>query len=116
MTLSDREKRLLEEMEAALLTEDPRLVSALSSIPSSPSRNRILVGAGVLVLGLVVVFTGLILKVTPVGVLGFLIALGGLISAISGFSPQSGGFKKPKAKRSTLGSRMEKRWDERKDQ
>ncbi len=30
MPLSDREKRLLEEMEAALLTEDPRLVSGLS--------------------------------------------------------------------------------------
>jgi hypothetical protein len=44
MPLSDREKRLLEEMEAALLTEDPRLVSALSSkAPVSPSRNRIMV-------------------------------------------------------------------------
>ena len=43
MSLSDREKRLLEEMEAALLTEDPRLVSALSSkAPVSPSRNRIM--------------------------------------------------------------------------
>ena len=112
MTLSDREKRLLEEMEAALLTEDPRLVSALSAIPSSPSRNRIIAGAGVVVLGLIVVFTGLILKLTPVGILGFLISLGGLISAISGFSPKSGG-KKPRAKRSTLGSRMENRWDNR---
>ena len=89
MPLSDREKRLLDEMEAALLTEDPRLVSALSANPGMPSRKRIMVGAGLVLLGLVTLFGGLISKVTPIGILGFLIALSGVISAISSFTPGS---------------------------
>jgi uncharacterized membrane protein HdeD (DUF308 family) len=112
--LSDREKRLLDEMEAALLTEDPRLVSALSAGPTSRSRNRIMVGIGLVLLGLVTLFGGLVSKVTPIGILGFLIALSGVISAISSFTPRAGNkaAKKPRT-RLSLSDRMEKRWDNR---
>ena len=112
MPLSDREKRLLDEMEAALLTEDPRLVSALSAGPVSPARNRIMIGAGLVLLGLATLFGGLVSKVTPIGILGFLIALSGVISAISSFTPKSRGPKKAR-NRSSLSARMEKRWDNR---
>ncbi len=113
MPLSDREKRLLEEMEAALLTEDPRLVSALSSkSPVSPSRNRIMLGAGLLLLGLVTLFGGLIAQVTPIGILGFLFALSGVITAISSISPMSRGPRQPKS-RSNLSARLEQRWENR---
>ena len=116
MPLSDREKRLLEEMEAALLTEDPRLVSALSATPTSPSRNRIMVGAGLLLLGLATLFGGLIAQITPIGILGFIIALTGVISAISRISPQVRGPKKAPRARGNLSARMEKRWEDRKEQ
>jgi len=112
MELSDREKRLLDEMEAALLTEDPRLVSALSAGPASPNRKRIMIGAGLVLLGLVTLFGGLVSKVTPIGILGFLIALSGVISAISSFTPKSRGPKKARTG-SSLSARMEKRWDNR---
>lgn len=113
MPLSDREKRLLEEMEAALLTEDPRLVSALSSkSPASPSRNRIMLGAGLLLLGLVTLFGGLIAQVTPIGILGFIIALSGVITAISSISSMSRGPRQPKS-RSNLSARLEQRWENR---
>jgi hypothetical protein len=113
MPLSDREKRLLEEMEAALLTEDPRLVSALSSKgPVSPSRNRILVGAGLILLGLVTLFGGLISQVTPIGILGFVIALGGVITGISSISPMVRGARRPSS-RTNLSARLEQRWDNR---
>ena len=116
MPLSDREKRLLEEMEAALLTEDPRLVSALSSkAPVSPPRNRIMVAAGLVLLGLITLFGGLISQVTPIGILGFVIALGGVITAISSFSsisPMARGPRK-KSSRSSLSARLEQRWDNR---
>ena len=116
MPLSDREKRLLEEMEAALLTEDPRLVSALSSKgPVSPSRNRIMVAAGLVILGLITLFGGLISQVTPIGILGFVIALGGVITAISSFSsisPMARGPRK-QSSRSSLSARLEQRWDNR---
>jgi hypothetical protein len=113
MPLSDREKRLLEEMEAALLTEDPRLVSALSSkAPVSPSRNRIMAGAGLILLGLITLFGGLISQVTPIGILGFVIALGGVIIAISSISPMVRGVRKPSS-RTNLSARLEQRWDNR---
>jgi hypothetical protein len=113
MPLSDREKRLLEEMEAALLTEDPRLVSALTSkAPVSPSRNRILVAAGLVLLGLITLFGGLISQVTPIGILGFVIALSGVITAISSISAPIRGPRKPSS-RTNLSARLEQRWENR---
>ena len=110
MALSDHEKRMLQEMEAALMTEDPRLVSALSGEVKPLGKNRILLGLGLVVLGILVLFTGLISKTTPVGVLGFIIALSGVITAISSFGRPS----MPKSKRtSTISARLEQRWDER---
>lgn len=113
MPLSDREKRLLEEMEAALLTEDPRLVSALSSkAPVSPSRNRVLAGAGLLLLGLITLFAGLISQVTPIGILGFVIALSGVITVISSISAPVRGPRKASS-RTPLSARLEQRWENR---
>jgi hypothetical protein len=113
MPLSDREKRLLEEMEAALLTEDPRLVSALTSkAPVSPSRNRIMVAAGLILLGVITLFGGLISQITPIGILGFVIALGGVITAISSISAPIRGPRKPSS-RTNLSARLEQRWENR---
>jgi uncharacterized membrane protein HdeD (DUF308 family) len=104
-------------MEAALLTEDPRLVSALSSKgPVSPSRNRIMAGGGLVILGLITLFGGLISQITPVGILGFVIALSGVITAISSISPMvARGPRKPSS-RSNLSARLEQRWDNRGNQ
>ena len=124
MPLSDREKRLLDEMEAALLTEDPRLVSALSASPLTPSKNRIIKGAALLLLGLVTVLAGVISKTAPVGIVGFLIALTGVITVISSFSASGkvkslskgrNSSKTPKNS-SKLRDRMDKRWDQRWDE
>lgn len=114
MALSDHEKRMLQEMEAALLTEDPRLFSALSGDARSPIRSRILIGGGLVLLGIATIFGGLIAKMTPVGVLGFLIALTGLITALSSASTHTPRIKG--ARRPGLGSRLEQRWDERNNQ
>lgn len=100
-------------MEAALLTEDPRLVSALSATPHAPSRNRIMVGAGLLLLGLATLFGGVIAQITPIGILGFIIALTGVISAISSISPQLRGLKKTPRSRGNVSARLEKRWENR---
>jgi uncharacterized membrane protein HdeD (DUF308 family) len=113
MPLSDHEKRMLQEMEAALMTEDPRLVSALTGDAKPIGRNRVLLGLGLVTLGVIVLFAGLIAKVTPVGVLGFIIALGGVITAISTIGRPS----LPKTKRTTsLSARLEQRWDKRNNQ
>ena len=104
---------MLQEMEAALMTEDPRLVSALSGDVQSVGKNRILVGLGLVVLGILVLFGGLIAKLTPVGLLGFIIALSGVITAISSIGRPS----LPKSRRtSSMSARLEQRWDKRNNQ
>jgi hypothetical protein len=115
MPLSYHEKRMLQEMEAALLTEDPRLFSALSGEAKPLRRRGTLLGLALILLGIATLFGGLVAKVTPVGVLGFLFALSGvifLLSSLSGKAPRIKGARKSKA----FGSRLEQRWDERNNQ
>jgi uncharacterized membrane protein HdeD (DUF308 family) len=106
---------MLQEMEAALLTEDPRLFSALSGEAKPLRRRGTLLGLALILLGIATLFGGLVAKVTPVGVLGFLFALSGvifLLSSLSGKAPRIKGARKSKA----FGSRLEQRWDERNNQ
>ena len=111
--LSDREKRLLAEMEEALVADDPRLVSALTGTPRVVGAS-ILRGLILVFLGLAVLFGGLIAKATILGVAGFVLALAGLIIAIRaiGAPNASKGARAPKVK-GGLGARLENRWDQR---
>jgi len=115
MPLSDHEKRMLQEMEAALLTEDPRLFSALSGEARPPRKKRSLIGAALILIGVITLFAGLVAKTTPIGVLGFLIALTGVIALVSSIGTRSPRIKGAR-KRPGLGSRLEERWDERNNQ
>ena len=69
--------------------------------------------------GLAVVVAGLIAKSTPVGIIGFVIALAGAFTAISNFSLRqmvgSGAMGSPAGKRQRpgWGDRLERRWDDR---
>jgi hypothetical protein len=80
MPLSEREQRLLQEIEQALSTEDPRFVASVRS--ATPRRGTRTVGVlcvvGVVV-GLAVVLAGLASGGglgTAVGVLGFVLIVG----------------------------------------
>ena len=118
MPLSDREKKVLAEMEAALSQDDPHLVSTLTGPLRTPARSRALMGAAAVLLGMAILLGGLIAKITVVGLIGFVIALVGAFVAISNFkitpdiSPRSAGGKKSSGKKS-WGSRLEDRWDRR---
>jgi hypothetical protein len=115
MALSEHEKRLLDQMEAALLTEDPKLATTLSGTKMPISRNRNLLAVGLLALGIATIFGGLIAKVTLVGVFGFLVALSGLILLISSVGAVVKSAQSPRSSRKGFGlsERLEKRWDER---
>ena len=117
MPLSDRERKLLAGMEQALSADDPRLSSTLTGSRTFPGRTRVLTGLGALLSGLAIILGGLISQTVPVGILGFLIALAGLItvlSALAGLSkaPRMANGGKGKKSRG-LRSRLEQRWDER---
>ena len=120
MALSDREQRLLAEMEEALSADDPRLVSTLSG---STSRVGASIGIAITALfgGFAILFTGLVAQLTLVGVGGFLVALVGVVLLINGLNTRKSSFGQgagsPKrARRSfTQGftKGMEDRWDQR---
>jgi hypothetical protein len=118
MALSDREQRLLAEMEEALSADDPRLVSTLNGTTSRLSAS-IGIAIAALLGGFAILFAGLIAQLTLVGVAGFLVALVGVILLINGLTSRTklGQGRSPKrARRSfTQGftKGMEDRWDQR---
>lgn len=114
MALSDREKRLLAEMEASLALEDPHLVSTLAGKRPSPERTRFFIGLGFLFLGLATLLGGLISQTIPVGVTGFVFALAGVVLAISNLSLSRSGREKPaRSPRRKWTNGLEERWDRR---
>ena len=117
MPLSEHEKRLLAEMEQAIAADDPRLISAFSG--KTPSRSRVVLGFGLILLGIFVLFGGLISQTPPLGIAGFVLSLVGAVLAISNLgglmnsvinrtqtpkTPGSGG---------KWSSKFEQRWDRR---
>jgi hypothetical protein len=115
MPLSDEEKRLLAEMEAALAVDDPKLVSTLSGKVRTPKKNRMFAGIALFFTGIATLLAGLISQTVPIGIVGFVLALVGLVLVISNLSGKSEvGVKenrpKPKPKWSAT---LEERWDRR---
>jgi hypothetical protein len=120
MALSDREQRLLAEMEEALSADDPRLVSTFSGTTTGFSAS-ICIARAALVGGFAILFTGLVAQLTLVGVGGFIVALIGVVLLINGLTTRKSSFgngagSPKRARRSfTQGftKGMEDRWDQR---
>jgi len=88
--LSEEELRLLEQMERALVAEDPKLASTLRGTTlRAHARRRALVGAVVFVVGVVVLMGGAVTRHTIVGVVGFLLMLASAYVALSAWRSQN---------------------------
>ena len=84
MPLSEHEQRLFEQIERSL-AEDPKFASAVrASDPRFHARRRLLVAAGVVVVGLALLVYGAVIKTPPLAVAGFVVMLAAL-----GFGVQS---------------------------
>jgi len=91
MPLSEHEQRMLDQIESALYAEDPKFASSVrGGNLRTPSTRRRLQGAGLFLLGLAMLVTGVAVKATMVGgfpvlsVLGFVVMFGGVVYAITG--------------------------------
>lgn len=122
MPLSEHEQRLLEQMERQLYADDPKLASTLrGSGRSLRSRHRLLLGVLVVVGGLALLVAGVASQLWVLGVAGFLVMLAGGWWASSGW--QSGPSAaaptqqqtSKSSQRSGFMSRIEERWDRRRD-
>ena len=126
MPLSENEQRLLDQMERALLAEDPKFASTMRGAARRVGAGR-RVGIGVVgvSVGLVLLVVGVAQQTTLVGVAGFVLMLAGLVYAVSGprrSGPTgvvtAGGTVRPAAKprrRASFMQRIENRWDQRRD-
>eukprot|EP01037_Dinobryon_pediforme_P005386 gene5386-5438_t len=113
MPLSEHERKLLAEMEAAFEQEDPRLVSTLTGSARTKQGSYVFYGALALLAGMVILFSGLIAKLIIVGLLGFVIALAGAFFIFTNLSLGKGSNKGPKPKKQKWSDRLEGRWERR---
>ncbi|MDO5503654.1 MAG: DUF3040 domain-containing protein [Actinomycetia bacterium] len=132
MPLSDREQQLLEQMERALLEDDPKFASSMRGGPGQArNRKRLAVGIGGGVLGLAVVLLGVTMQQPIIGAVGFAVMVASVVFALTERKPQlhavpepgqpsrpaKGGKKKgPGGGSSSFMNRLEERWDKRREQ
>lgn len=84
MPLSEEELRLLEQMERALVAEDPKFVSALrGTARRRDARRRAIFAAGFFVVGIAVLMTGAVVANTLVGIIGFVVMLVSAVVALT---------------------------------
>lgn len=103
MGLTDREKKIIEEMEAALTAEDPRLVATMER-----RRPSLVLNILAILLGISLLLAGVISKLAILGIAGFLVALVGAATIRIGKVDLSD-LKGKSSKR----ARIQDRWDRR---
>ncbi|OBJ73546.1 DUF3040 domain-containing protein [Mycobacterium sp. 1274756.6] len=128
MPLSDHEQRMLDQIESALYAEDPKFASSVRGVRlRTPSTRRRLQGAGLFVVGLALLVSGVAFSATMLGgfpilsVVGFVIMFGGVVFAITGSADHAaaaaseteagpGQQRRAKGAGSSFASRMEDRF------
>lgn len=133
MPLSDEEQRLLEQMEHALATEDPKFASALrGSTLRARLRRAVIVSALGFIAGVGLLMFGAVLQMTVVTVVGFVLMLAGAYVFVTAWrrggevasdesAEAEGDQPRPVAPsqspgRSSFMDRMEERWRRRRDE
>jgi hypothetical protein len=124
MPLSEHEQRLLDQIERALIAEDPKFASTVrAGRLRRPTRRRRLQGLALFVLGLVLLVVGVAVRaiwvsnVPVVSVIGFLVMLAGAVLAITSIG--AGGKAPGRAaepERNRFGGKMEERFRRRFEQ
>lgn len=118
MALSDREQKLLAQMEAALANEDPKLASALRT-PSIRLRTpkHIFLALGAVIVGVAGLVVGVATQMPPIGIVGFVAMVAGLSIVVTGASAANAAGKPVKQSaakpKSSFMQGLEERWDRR---
>ena len=98
MPLSEEELRLLEQMERALVEEDPKLASTLRGTTlRATARRRALAAGVVFVVGVGVLMTGAVTQLVVVGIIGFVVMLASAYVALSSWRHQNRAPEKPRS-------------------
>lgn len=114
MGLTEREQKLLEELERGLAESEPALAQKFRE-PNAASPRRLIAGALLALAGLSILVFAVMTQIVVIGVIAFLVMLGGLFLASSNVSvPNAPQSSKSEPKRSG-GSFFDDRWDRRRN-
>lgn len=128
MPLSEHEQRMLDQIERALYTEDPRFAHAVRATdPHVHYKRRLLKAALGFLIGVSLLMAGVISKMIPVGVAGFVVMLACCMWGFSSWKRMSTGNggetpARDRGRRSSRGprpsfmERLEERWRRRREQ
>lgn len=111
--LSDREQKILEEIERNLHEEDPRLARNVSSSSSELHTNRIKLGILIFIIGFAILIGFFASGVLLVGVLAFGVMVGGIAIALGAVGSLATSARARQNKMGDAFSRWEKRLRER---
>ncbi|MDP9800259.1 hypothetical protein J2S49_000335 [Arcanobacterium wilhelmae] len=124
MALSDREREMLEELEAQLKGEDPKFADALRSdtrgVPTRMviSPRHLVLGIIIAAIGLGVVVLGVSTEITLVGVAGAIVVFAGLWYLSTGARnvPVSVSARKPKQRSTSFMEAQAEQWRRRREE
>ena len=123
MALSEREQKVLEQLEELMSNEDPNFASSMSS--TGNSARRLALGILCVLMGLGIIIGAVASHLIWLGVLGFLFAAFGVYFASTSkktpvdsfLGGKAGGAARARSReqkeRSAFMNRLEERWDER---
>lgn len=127
MALSEREQKVLDQLEELMNAEDPQFANSMSSTGNTApvlSARHLVLGILCVLAGLGIIIGAIASKIILLGIIGFIVAAGGVyfattskktpIDTFLGGSAKAGAAAAPKQQRkSKLMERLEGRWDER---
>ena len=133
MPLSEHEQRLLEQIERALVDDDPKFASSVRTGDRRvKARRKLQLGALLVIAGLALLIVGAVARSVPLGVFGFVVMFGGAALGVFNYKTATGaveaGTAAPGAPRGTgragggrprrqpLKTRLEERFRRRYDQ
>ncbi|MBA3523431.1 MAG: DUF3040 domain-containing protein [Geodermatophilaceae bacterium] len=91
MPLSEHEQQLLDQIERALIDDDPKFASTVRSTDlRTRAKRKIRLSALLVVVGLAMLIGGAVTPTVPLGVLGFLVMFAGAGYAVLNFKQLSG--------------------------
>ena len=92
MPLSEHEQRLLEQIERALIDDDPKFASTVRSTDlRTRTRRKIRLSVLLVILGLALLIGGAVSSTVALGVLGFLVMFAGGGYAVLNYKHLTGG-------------------------
>ncbi len=119
MALSDREQKLLEQMEQALYAEDPRFAARIRTHSASRSRQRLVIGVTAILAGLGLIVLGVLNQLIWLGAIGFAVMVAAGVWAFAparkpgSTSAAARPNSRPKTPRGGFMQRLEQRWERR---